>query len=47
VHEGIWYVSERDVMSMLVDDCVWMVQPDGGVTRAVPVGNPIHPPTEV
>lgn len=35
---------ERDVMSMLVDDCVWMVQPDGRGTRAAPVGTPIHPP---
>jgi hypothetical protein len=30
-----------------IDDCVWMVLSDGRVTRAIPVGNPIHPPPEV
>jgi hypothetical protein len=45
VHDGLWYVSERDFAEMPIDDCVWIVFPDGHVTRGIPVGNPIHPPT--
>ncbi len=45
IHEGLWYVSERDAARMPVDDCVWIVFPDGHVTRGIPVGHPIHPPT--
>jgi len=45
VHEGLWYVSERDGAQMPIDDCVWIVFPDGLVARGIPVGNPIHPPT--
>ncbi|WP_156432607.1 hypothetical protein [Mycobacterium sp. M26] len=30
---------------MPIDDCVWIVSPDGLVARGIPVGNPIHPPT--
>ena len=45
VHDGLWYVNERDIGAMLIDDCVWIVFPDNTVTRGIPVGNPIHPPT--
>lgn len=45
MHEGLWYVSERDFEEMPIDDCVWIVFPDGLVARGVPVGNPINPPT--
>ncbi len=45
IHEGLWYVSERDGREMPIDDCVWIVFPDGFVARGIPVGNPIHPPT--
>ena len=45
LHEGLWYVSERDGEQMPIDDCVWIVFPDGFVARGIPVGNPIHPPS--
>jgi hypothetical protein len=45
IHAGVWYVSERNVMDMPIDDCVWFVLPDGRVDRAIPVGNPIHEPS--
>jgi hypothetical protein len=45
IHEDIWYVCERDPEEMSIDDCVWFVLPNGAVTRAIPVGNPIHEPT--
>ena len=45
LHDGLWYVSERDTGEMLIDDCTWIVFPDGLVTRGVPVGNPISLPT--
>ena len=45
VHEDLWYVSEQDGREMPIDDCVWIVFPDGFVARGIPVGNPIHPPT--
>jgi len=45
IHDGLWYVSERDGREMPIDDCVWIVFPDGLVARGIPVGNPIHPPT--
>ena len=32
---------------MIVDDCVWMVLPGDSVIRAIPVGNPIHPPSDL
>lgn len=47
MHEGLWYVCERDGEQMPIDDCVWIVFPDGVVGRGIPVGNPIHPPTIV
>jgi hypothetical protein len=28
-----------------IDDCVWIVFPDGFVARGIPMGNPINPPT--
>jgi hypothetical protein len=45
IHTGLWYASERNVMDMPIDDCVWLVLPDGSVRRGIPVGNPIHEPT--
>jgi hypothetical protein len=45
VHDGLWYVSERDFAEMPIDDSTWIVFPDGHVTRGIPVGNPINPPT--
>ena len=45
IHQGLWYISERDGTEMPIDDCVWIVFPDGFVARGIPVGNPIHPPT--
>ncbi|MDP7724172.1 hypothetical protein [Mycobacterium sp. TY814] len=45
IHDGLWYVQERDVEQILIDDCVWIVFPDGLVTRGIPVGNPINSPT--
>lgn len=45
-HEGVWYVEERPGPRYL-DDCVWMVLPGGDVTRAVPVGNPMHPTSDL
>lgn len=45
IHEGLWYVSERDFDEMPIDDCTWIVFPDGFVTRGIPVGNPVNPPT--
>lgn len=45
IHEKLWYVSEVDIEQMLIDDCVWIVFPDGLVTRGIPVGNPIHSPS--
>ena len=42
VHEGIWYVWERE---SCVDDCVWIVVRYGWVTRAIPTGHPFTPPT--
>jgi hypothetical protein len=47
IHEDLWYVSERDGTEMPIDDCVWIVFPDGLVARGIPVGNPINPPTPV
>ena len=43
VHDGVWYLSERDMTTAFIDDCVWMVLAEGRVTRAIPMGNPIHP----
>ena len=40
VHDGLWYVSERE--DMPIDDCCWIVLPDNTVTRGIPVSNPIH-----
>ena len=45
MHDGLWYVSERDAREMPIDDSVWIVFLDGCVTRGIPVGNPINPPT--
>ena len=45
MHDGLWYVSERHVEDLNIDDCVWIVFSDGLVTRGIPVGNPIHPST--
>lgn len=45
MHDGLWYVSERDAREMPIDDSVWIVFSDGRVTRGIPVGNPINPPT--
>ena len=45
IHDGLWYVSERNFEEMPIDDCVWIVFNDGLVTRGIPVGNPINPPT--
>lgn len=45
IHEDFWYVSERNGEEMPIDDCVWIVLPDGFVASGIPVGNPIHPPT--
>lgn len=45
IHDGLWYVSERDAREMPIDDSVWIVFSDGCVTRGIPVGNPINPPT--
>ncbi|QZT60274.1 hypothetical protein [Mycolicibacterium austroafricanum] len=45
VHDGLCYVSEIDVEVMPIDDCVWIVFPDGFVARGIPVGNPIHTPS--
>lgn len=47
VHDGVWYLEERDGDKIMIDDCVWMVLPDGRVTRAIPVGNPISPPSDL
>lgn len=46
MHEGLWYVSERNGEDMPTDDCVWIVFADGFVARGIPVGNPINPPTQ-
>lgn len=46
MHEGLWYVSERNGEDMPIDDCVWIVFADGFVARGIPVGNPINPPTQ-
>ena len=45
LHDGLWYVQERDFGAMLIDDCVWIVFPNNTVARGIPVGKPIHPPT--
>ena len=45
MHEGLGYESEEDGEQRPIDDCVWIVFPDGFVTRGIPVGNPINPPT--
>jgi hypothetical protein len=45
MHDGLFYVSERNFDEMPIDDCVWIVFPDGFVARGIPVSNPIHPPT--
>jgi hypothetical protein len=40
---GAWYLVERDLGRMIVDDQVWVVLADGTVTRAVPPGHPWLP----
>ncbi len=45
VHAGVWYVTGP--ADNMIDDSIWMVLPDGTVTRAIPVGNPVHPPSEL
>jgi hypothetical protein len=37
---GAWYVWERDIMKMPIDDQVWAVLPSGKVIRAVADGHP-------
>jgi hypothetical protein len=44
---GAWYVWERDLMSMPIDDRVWAVLPSGRVVRAVAEGHPFLPATDL
>lgn len=45
VHDGLWYVAEVDHDEMPIDNQVWIVLPGAVVSRGVPLGNPINPPT--
>jgi len=44
---GAWYVWERDIMKMPIDDQVWAVLPSGKVIRAVADGHPWLPATDL
>jgi hypothetical protein len=44
---GAWYLVERDLSRILVDDAVWVVLSSGKVSRAVPPGHPWLPPDDL
>src|SRR5688500_6140323 len=44
---GAWYVWERDMMKMPIDDRIWAVLPSGRVIRAVTEEHPFLPPTDL